>query len=283
MDYSIINVLPHLNSLEEKKVCKWVDDFDNLMKLSGISDKEKQYRLAFLVSEEEAREKIVELKQGMGEEYPSLNQIKDKLLGIKSLSKIEIYDKLKTMVIKKEENIKDFNKTYLELYNKIDQELKVGIKVEDYLHAIDSRTEACYTVIFDEADTIDKACKAAEKAENLKNYRQSRQEKQKSSGFTFGSNFRKDIPFIPGTFTKYHNEMTHTPKFLSLKSTGDSKQNVSTPVFAHKLTCYRCGEEGHKGYKCPYSDEELVKILTKRLEDKKLESKSAENSPTQKN
>ena len=217
MDYSIIQVLPHLNTLDKEHVKKWAQEFDNLTKLAEIYDDEKLYRLAYQVTDGEARKTLTELKEELGDEYPTFDDITDALLKVKDLTKIEKYDMLKTMVIDRAESIKEFNKTYLELYDSMDDGFKQGIKVTDYLNSIYPRSDACCAVIYDEADSIEKACKSAEKAETLLEYKQ-RRNNRKNNYPPFNMDIKKKRPTIthltfnvtvlaPGLLTKHPNQV----------------------------------------------------------------------------
>ena len=284
MDYSIIQVLPHLNTLDKEHVKKWAQEFDNLTKLAEIYDDEKLYRLAYQVTDGEARKTLTELKEELGDEYPTFDDITDALLKVKDLTKIEKYDMLKTMVIDRAESIKEFNKTYLELYDSMDDGFKQGIKVTDYLNSIYPRSDACCAVIYDEADSIEKACKSAERAETLLEYKQRR------------NNRKNNYP--PFNMVKYQEEETHnnppnfqrygiSSRFINQtpkpSTAGNERFKHATPVLYQSMLCYRCGEEGHKGYKCPYSDEQLIKILQDKVDKKKQESQEKETTTTPKN
>ena len=65
--------------------------------------------------------------------YPSLEEIRDALLEFHDLymDPEDIIDKLKNMTISTRGNIKEFNKEYKELYNKLDEDDRKCISVSD--------------------------------------------------------------------------------------------------------------------------------------------------------
>jgi len=74
--------------------------------------------------------------------YPSLEEIQDALLDFHDLDPENIIDKLKNMTISTRGNIKEFNKEYKELYNKLDEDDRRCICVSDYLKSIFNKKEA---------------------------------------------------------------------------------------------------------------------------------------------
>ncbi|KAL6636234.1 hypothetical protein U3516DRAFT_836829 [Neocallimastix sp. 'constans'] len=135
MDYNIINILPTLDSTDKQEVIRWYEDVDAILKVAKITDSEVIYQLAYLSSHGEARKAIKEIKE-ISRSFPSLAQLRKGLLGRKKLSKIELYDHLKNITIKRDEELEDFNKYYLQMYQQIDAKFKEGITVMDYLKSI---------------------------------------------------------------------------------------------------------------------------------------------------
>jgi len=135
MDYNIINILPILDSTDKQEVIRWYEDVDAILKVAKITDPEVIYQLAYLSSHGEARKAIKEIKE-ISRSFPSLAQLRKGLLGRKKLSKIELYDHLKNITIKRDEELEDFNNNYLQMYQQIDAKFKEGITVMDYLKSI---------------------------------------------------------------------------------------------------------------------------------------------------
>jgi len=77
--------------------------------------------------------------------------MKKALLTANESTKTNIYDKVKNLTIKIDEELEDFNRKYLELYQKVNEDLKSGIKVKDFLKSIKTRKGACHAVLYDEA------------------------------------------------------------------------------------------------------------------------------------
>ena len=73
----------------------------------------------------------------------------------------------KALVIKDNQSIPEFNEAYLDLYGRVSEDLKDGIRIADYLHAIGLRPEACHAVVYDGVKTIEEAWKSAEKIQKL--------------------------------------------------------------------------------------------------------------------
>ena len=276
MDYGIINVLPRLKDVDRKSVERWYEDFCNLMELGKITEDETRYRLAYLVSEGEARKTIAKLKEESST-FPKLEQIKTTLLEATQLTKMEIYDKIKALVIQDNQSIPEFNKDYLDLYGRVSDDLKDGIRIADYLHAIGPRPEACHAVVYDGVKTIEEACKSAEKIQKLLDFDRER-----------GNQVRNHIespllppfikPYRPVEVTSgkhYQKEEADTPRLFQNYSSNNRRKSSTpnVPVLYHTANskCYRCGEEGHKGYNCPYDDESLLKLLTQRVNKQKKE------------
>ena len=272
MDTKIISVLPKLDSTTEEEVNNWYNDIDNVMRLFNITEAEKQYRLSLISAEGEPKTIINELGKKRSK-FPTLPDIRKALLEKKTLSMTDKYDNLKAIVIQEEENICEFNKNYKQLYKEISDELKPGIKVTDYLKSIRSRKEACRAVVYEGAETIEEACKAAEKVQRILEYEKSQEEqesdvyKKKSSYLPIGlpyeiSKKKKDQQEQKTRF--YNNKGYSGPK-----SSYNEKETIkpAVPIMGSKpkITCYRCNQEGHKGYQCPVDDESLLKLLMARM------------------
>ena len=127
--------MPTLDSTDKQEVIRWYEDVDAILKVAKITDSEVIYQLAYLSSHGEARKAIKEIKE-ISRSFPSLAQLRKGLLGRKKLSKIELYDHLKNITIKRDEELEDFNKYYLQMYQQIDAKFKEGITVMDYLKSI---------------------------------------------------------------------------------------------------------------------------------------------------
>jgi len=287
MDYNIINVLPRLKSCEEKAVNEWYDDFDNLLKIGKIYDTETAYRLAYLVSEGTARQAIRESYHTMGT-FPTLAQLKKSLLETKELTEIEIYDKLKSLAIKKEEDLTAFNKIYLELYSKVNKTFKGGITVKDYLRSIKGRKEACRAVLYDECTTIEDAIQSVGKVQKILEFENEitgNEEEERNDHITLSSfkkryNWNSNMDCYPSQ-DKQNNKIK---AFFKGQEINSNKVADAIPVLANsKLVCFRCKEEGHKYFRCPYSDEKLLELLTKRLKANKKDTTPTPETKEQKN
>jgi len=270
-DYkNIISILPTLTSLNRDDVQNWYNDFDDILKLYDVHDADNQYRLVRLKLKGEPKEALLKLKEESGDEYPNLEQIKDALLSTTTLTDIELYDQLKAMTIKPTTNIRDFNKEYLGIYNQLGEEFKRGIKVKDYLKSIRSRKEHCRTVLYDEAATIEEACKSSEKVQSIMDYEKEIEELDRPS-----LSYENKKNRWPGPTNFYNRESKNAPpKYFYQKGESYEQQDTrnsrpsTVPVLQGKkqYVCLRCGEEGHKGFQCPYDDATLVKVLTERLQ-----------------
>jgi len=260
MDYNILRVLPRLRTCETEEINTWYGDFDNIIKMAKITDTETIYRLAYSVAEGEARKRLQESHRTLGF-FPTLVQIKKYLIETKEPTEIDIYDKLKNISIKEDEELEDYNKTYLELYQKVNDNLKPGIKVSDYLKSIRTRMEACRAVLYDECDSIEDAIKTTNKIQKIREFELGLQRMG-------GDEYEKTNP-IP-IFKRITTGRSYSRNFYNNNSGKVTYPNqlqiTNVPVLSnHKLICYRCKEEGHKVFQCPYSDEQLIDILSKRV------------------
>ena len=172
---------------------------------------------------------------------------------------------MKNLSIKIDEELEDFNRKYLELYQKVSDDLKSGIKVKDYLKSIKTRKEACHAVLYDECETIEEAIKSASKVQKLLEFeKEMNSEEVSSSKEIVHLGNKKFKVFSPIHSFPEGGKVLRYMKGKNTVSNEDEKKRI--PVMASsKLYCYRCKEEGHKLYQCPYSDEELIQILTKRI------------------
>lgn len=284
MDYALIGVLPKVSELDKALVEKWYDDFQNLMEIGKVVDDEMKYRLAYLVSDGAARDEIKKLRDN-NTGYPSLQQIRDALLKVNTLTEIETYDKIKDITISPKQTITEFNEEYLGLYNQVSDNLKNGIKVSDYLKSISNRREACYAVLYDGASTIEEACTSAEKIQRVQDYEKLRSDLKDSNSKPFARNPPRRNPHDPIQDPDPSTTIRKFPFPGPFRApTSGNERSKYVPVLNNTsnsatIICYRCGEEGHKGYRCPYNDEQLVKLLNDRLKLKR----DPERSDNQKN
>ena len=154
-----------------------------------------------------------------------------------------------------------------------------GIKVNDYLKSIRTRVDACRAVIYDECTTIEEAIKTTNKIQRIREFEQGLNGVRSSNKASFSS-IRKLSNKDLSTWKMKTNFQVNSDKFNNglpreypLKSITNS-----IPVLANQtLKCFRCKESGHKVIQCPYSDEELIEILSKRVRDKNDEVKNKKN------
>jgi len=308
MDYNIINILPTLDSTDKQEVIRWYEDVDAILKVAKITDPEVIYQLAYLSSHGEARKAIKEIKE-ISRSFPSLAQLRKGLLGRKKLSKIELYDHLKNITIKRDEELEDFNNNYLQMYQQIDAKFKEGITVMDYLKSIRYRREACRVVLLDDCSTIEEATKSAEKAQKLWEFENSLEEETRRT-FTKGYKARtRSQTFYSNNFENGEEKKIVTRKYnLSSDYEGPKREFGEKGIYYNKnpnvreksfyqdyynknsreiqkeipilktasIICYRCQEPGHKVYQCPYSNEELIQVLSNRIK-KNMESSSMQD------
>jgi len=185
--------------------------------------------------------------------YPSLNQMKEHIMKAYNLnvSAEDIVDQLKDMKISMDENLKEFNKTFLELYDKLSISEKLAITLKDYLNAIEYKHQAYKGVWLAGKVDIPKAMENAERHED----------------FVLKNKQRMDI-------RRKSNPNPSTSKNFNgpIRNKNFSQKEIDPKPKLKINTCFCCGNPGHVKTECP----EFIKKEYNRY--KELMEKLQENN-----
>jgi len=178
--------------------------------------------------------------------YPSLEEIRDALLKFHDLymDPEDIIDKLKNMAISTRGNIKEFNKEYKELYNKLDEDDRRCISVSDYLKSIFNKKEAWKGVkLAGKRISLAKAFSTAELIDEVENECGKRTSNSNGNS-SYNQKFNSHNNKIFNNKSVTHESRDNNFKNNNLNNDGNKgKYKVQM--------CYFCNEEGHKKYNCP--------------------------------
>lgn len=186
------------------------------------------------------------------------------------------FRKLKSLTISYNESIEEFNDTFLELYDELDQEEKDKISVLDYENAIKKRKEIYEKVAFAEAETLEKACKIAEKAARIL---EETKPTSKFNGNNKGKSTVRNNNFRSNNFQRHGGNFSSFPKesnynynnhnnYNSFNKSNVKENKNGNYSRAQELqdvdeitrgiqnmqikTCYFCGKPGHFIRFCPH-------------------------------
>eukprot|EP00833_Pecoramyces_ruminatium_P007148 jgi/Orpsp1_1/1181180/evm.model.c7180000076197.1 len=162
----------------------WKSDLNLWIKYQHIKDPETIFTACILTSSGEIREIIQDLyydnsftikeedddeEENEEQEYPSLDDVVNAIeifYGLKEDQNVLLRD-LRSLKIKKNERVKDFNIRYRSLYLKLDKKRKKQINVFDYADALQNNVEAWKKVSLKDDISLNEAFKIAEKVDRL--------------------------------------------------------------------------------------------------------------------
>lgn len=242
----------------------WANELKAWIKYQHIKDPETIFTACILTASGEPREIIQELEDGNdltededsdfdsdseGEDdeeseststYPSLDEIINHLktfYGLKE-DQTNLLRELRSMKIKKNEKVKDFNVRYRSLYHKLDKKRRRKISVLDYADSLTNNPDAWRKVMLKDHISITKAFAIAEKVDRLSIKNSTEYyDKTRYNLLNSKSNFNKNIS------NDFNKPKTH--KNVSI-------ENLTNKMKEMKIsTCWFCSNEGHTKRNCP--------------------------------
>jgi len=166
----------------------------------------------------------------------------------------DIIDQLKDMKISVDDNLKEFNLKYLELYGKLSISEKLAITYKDYLNSIEYKHQAYKGVWLAGKMEIPKAIEIAERHED----------------FVIKNRQKMEVK------RKYNPNPSDQKNFNSKYKTKNFSTNpLKTKSKIKVNACYCCGESGHLKAECPeFIRQEYLryKELVEKLDQSKKDS-----------
>ena len=162
---------------------------------------------------------------------------------------VNLLRELRTLRIKRNEIIKDFNIKYKILYLKLNKKKRSKISILDYTDSIESNVEAWKRQTLFDNIPLSKAFKIAEKADWL-NYMGSNQRKHSSTPSpSTNTSFNNKLNFHPPIKIK----LEYKVNIMSLSSKEDNDIEELTRKMRNLTikACYFCKEPGHFQNNCP--------------------------------
>ena len=255
---SMLQNIIHIND-ENHDVETWYIQMKAFKDMHKISEGEELYRYCAMTVQGKGLRSITDNIIRVSDteiSYPSLEQMKEHILKAYNMdvSPEDIIDQLKDMKISVDDNLKEFNLKYLDLYNKLSISEKLAITYKDYLNSIEYKHQAYKGVWLAGKMEISKAMEIAERHEDfvIKN-KQKMEVKRKSNP---NPNNQKNF-----------NSQYKTKNF----STNPLETKPKIKVNA----CYCCGDSGHFKAECPeFIRQEYLryKELVEKLDQNKKDS-----------
>lgn len=227
---ALLKDLPLLINFDND-INSWLKEFQNVMNLYNINKQERQFVYLKQCVEEEIKSVLNNLIKKNNREYPTLHEIKIAIENYLDIKPSDKCWKLKSLKIKCEETIKQFNFKYLEKYQELDENYKKLISVDDYIEAIKTRIYPCMLVLEKECQNLEDAMKHSERAERIEK--------------------RLNITNNLGEYKQINKNLI------------TNNQNIPNKIYnlekhKKKIMCFKCYELGHKVESCLYSYKELA-------------------------
>ena len=267
----------------------WCSDLELWVELGEVTDERKIFLACVLTSTGEPRQIIQELgnqintndssidndeeDSSSGSEfssekyYPSLQEITNALefYGTKEDQNILLRE-LRSLKIKRNERVKDFNVKFKTLYLKLDKKRKRHVSVLDYVDALENNQEAWKRVALEDDLTLSKAYQIAEKVDRLQN-RSTQGSTQPRQNFTTNNSFSNNYSrsnLRSSNTNNYNNQKSFDKLRIERSKEGKEMEDLTRKM--KNLTikvCYFCKEQGHFQSNCP----KLRKIIQKNREE----------------
>jgi len=268
----------------------WCSDLELWVELGEVTDERKIFLACVLTSTGEPRQIIQELgnqintndssidndeeDSSSGSEsssekyYPSLQEITNALeefYGTKE-DQNNLLRELRSLKIKRNERVKDFNVKFKTLYLKLDKKRKRHVSVLDYVDALENNQEAWKRVALEDDLTLSKAYQIAEKVDRLQN-RSTQGSTQPRQNFTTNNSFSNNYSrsnLRSSNTNNYNNQKSFDKLRIERSKEGKEMEDLTRKM--KNLTikaCYFCKEQGHFQSNCP----KLRKIIQKNREE----------------
>jgi len=251
-------------SKENLDIKTWASEIQLWIDLEEIDNPRKIFLACVLTSKGEPRKIIQELEshnediededsddeddenenEENGERYPSLQKIIETLetfYGIKEDQNLLLRE-IRSLRIKRNEKVKDFNKRYRTLYLKLNKKKKKQVSVFDYADSLQNNREAWKRVSMKDDITLNKAFLIAEKVDRLlvktdnENSSYSTNSNNKNGNYSSITYKRKPDPF---------NSQKKQEKEINMDELTTRMKNLTIKA------CFFCKEKGHYQHNCP--------------------------------
>jgi len=264
--YELKKELKYIEKLTKQNldIKTWASELKTWIKYQHVTDPETIFIACILTSAGEPREIIQELENydSFSEDedsdfdsdseddeeeedeststYPSLDKVINhlkKFYGLKE-SQTSLLRELRSLKIKKNEKVKDFNTRYKTLYHKLDKKHRRKISVLDYADSLANNQEAWKRVMLKDHLSLSKAYEIAEKVDRLtiRNFIEP-QVKSQYSSYNSKSNFKKK--------TSFEYQKPKQNKEVTIDELTNKMKDLKIS------TCLFCSEKGHYQGNCP--------------------------------
>ena len=198
-------------------------------------------------------------------QYPSLEKIVDALESFYGLKEDQnlLLREIRSLRIRRNEKVKDFNRRYKSLYLKLDKKRKKQVCTLDYAESLQNNKEAWKRVSLKDDISLKKAFKVAEKVDRL--ITRLDNEPTTSRGNSPAKSFQRNTNHFVNSSNKKID--TYMPK----KTTEDDDIADITNRM-RKLTikaCFFCREKGHYQNRCPKL-QAIIEENKKQLQNESL-------------
>lgn len=271
---------------ENLDIKTWESDIKLWIELEEVENPKKIFMACLLTSRDEPRKIIQELEdsdddddtdeednEDEGEEddneenhqYPSLEKIVDALESFYGLKEDQnlLLREIRSLRIRRNEKVKDFNRRYKSLYLKLDKKRKKQVCTLDYAESLQNNKEAWKRVSLKDDISLKKAFKVAEKVDRL--ITRLDNEPTTSRGNSPAKSFQRNTNQLVNSSKKKVD--TYIPKKIT-----EDDDIVDITNRMRKLTikaCFFCREKGHYQNRCPKL-QAIIEENKKQLQNESL-------------
>jgi len=250
----------------------WASEIQLWIELEEVTNPKKIFIACVLTSTGEPRKVIQELKNNLDNydsddededndesdnesndendtSYPTFSEIIDALetfYGIKEDQNLLVRE-IRSLRIKRNEKVKDFNTRFRSLYLKLDKKHKKQVSVLDYVDSLRNNEEAWKRVSLQDDISLKQAYEAAEKVDRLmiNQTRLTNQENYHRNNYNSNNTFKRNSPSIPYNKKLESEELKRTNVDVEREDLTSKMKHLTIK------TCFYCEEKGHYSNHCP--------------------------------
>lgn len=255
---TLLNAIPKLGG-SNTDVRGWISQISTWLKIFNVNDINQTILIMKFTSYGDVPGLLDDYLEQSNHESnePSIEGIAQFLLtewaGEKKQNKL--LEEIKTISIRRNESIIDFNKRFKKIYKKLDAHNKKLITVYDYKNAIKNRNEAWVGVHVSRCETLDQAYDEAELYDEIHNQNVNFRRPNYSSENFQSEKLRPNNAIEKPSFRKSSGTNANFKNYNNSKgkaSGDDSIDDLTNKMKNLRIkTCYICEEEGHLKYDCP--------------------------------